>query len=74
MQEIEKGLNFLNMIGASTVDWVMCYPYGKYNKDTLDILKMKECCIGLTTKTGLIELEKKKFLELSRLDTNDIIH
>jgi len=49
-QEIEKSLNHLNQIGASTVDWVMNYPFGAYNSDTIDILKMKGCCIGLIQK------------------------
>ena len=73
LQEIEKSLDFLNKIGAPTVDWVMNYPYGSYNSDTLDILKTKRCCIGLTTKNKLTEIRKDKFLELSRLDTNNFL-
>ena len=72
LQEIEKGLNFLNKIGAPTVDWVMNYPYGAYNSNTLEILKIKNCCIGLTTKTGAAQLVKDKFFELPRFDTNDV--
>ena len=49
----------------------MNYPYGSYNSDTLDILKTKGCCLGLTTKNKVAELRKDKFHELSRLDTND---
>lgn len=71
LEEIEKSLNFLNKIGAPTIDWVMNYPYGAYNSDTLDILKMKGCCIGLTMNGEIAELRKDKFLELSRLRTND---
>ena len=71
LYEIEKSINFLSSIGAPTTDWVMNYPYGGYNSDTLNILKMKNCCIGLTTTNGIAELNKNKLLELSRLDTND---
>ena len=71
LQEIEKGLNFLNKIGAPTADWVMNYPYGAYNSNTLEILKIKNCCIGLTTKRGEAHLVKNKFFELPRFDTND---
>ena len=71
LQEIEKSLDFLKKIGAPTIDWVMNYPYGGYNSDTLDILKTKGCCLGLTTKNKVAELRKDKFYELSRLDTND---
>ena len=67
-----KGLKFLNNIGGSTVDWVMNYPYGAYNFDTLKILKEKGCCIGLTTNSQVAELTNNKFLELSRLRTNDL--
>ena len=70
-QEIEKSLNYLNKIGASTIDWVMNYPYGAYNSDTIDILKKKGCCIGLTSKNGMAELNKDKIFELSRMNTND---
>ena len=71
LKEIEKGLNFLNKIGAPTIDWVMNYPYGAYNSDTLDILKAKDCCIGLTMNRAVAELRKEKFLELPRFRTND---
>ena len=49
----------------------MCYPYGAYNSDTLDILKAKGCCIGLTMISAVAELRKEKFLELPRFRTND---
>ena len=68
--EIKKGLDFLNYIGAPTKDWVMNYPYGAYNSDTLDILKEKKFCIGLTTKSAIADLDKNKPFELPRLDTN----
>lgn len=71
LAEIDLSLNFLTDIGASTKDWIMCYPYGGYNTDTLDILKTRSCCIGLTTKLGPSELRKDALLQLSRFDTND---
>jgi len=69
--EIDKSLNYLNKIGAPTIDWVMNYPYGAYNSNTIDILKKKGCCIGLTSKNGIAELKKGKLFELSRKNTND---
>jgi peptidoglycan/xylan/chitin deacetylase (PgdA/CDA1 family) len=71
MIEINSSLNFLKNIGAPTQDWIMCYPFGSYNKDTLDILKLKRCQIGLTTKPGIAQLNRSKLLEMSRFDTND---
>jgi peptidoglycan/xylan/chitin deacetylase (PgdA/CDA1 family) len=69
--EINISLSFLNTIGAQTKDWIMCYPYGAYNEDTLKIIEQKECAIGLTTKVGIAELDKTNLLELPRFDTND---
>jgi hypothetical protein len=69
--EIKKGLDFLNYIGAPTKDWVMNYPYGAYNSDTLEILKEKNCLIGLTMKMAVAELKSDQFLELPRFRTND---
>lgn len=71
VQEIDLSLNFLNKIGAQTNNWIMCYPYGSYNDDTLKIIKLKNCAVGLTTKPGLAKLDKKNMLELERFDTND---
>jgi peptidoglycan/xylan/chitin deacetylase (PgdA/CDA1 family) len=69
--EIDSSLKFLADIGAPTKDWVMCYPYGGYNADTLDILSARSCCLGLTTKAGLAELRSDALLELPRFDTNE---
>lgn len=70
LNDIEKSLKFLKRIGVTTNDLVMNYPYGKYNSDTLDILKEKKFCIGLTTKSAIADLDKNKPFELPRLDTN----
>ena len=51
-------------------DWIMCYPHGSYNNDSLRILKNNKCLIGLTTNPGLANLDKTKLLELKRFDCN----
>lgn len=71
-REIEKSLDFLRDIGAPTVDWVMCFPYGAYNSNTLKILNSTSCAVGLTTKAAIANLKTNKPLELPRLDTNDL--
>ena len=70
-KEINLSLKFLKNIGASVKDWIMCYPHGDYNSETLDLLKEKNCSIGLTSKTGLNQLNKNNLFELLRFDTND---
>lgn len=72
LEEIEKNLTFLDGLDSPTDDWVMCYPYGAYNEDTLEILKRKGCLVGLTTQVGIADLQKHPRLELPRLDTNDL--
>lgn len=70
-EEIDKSLNFLKDMGAPTNDWIMCYPYGSFNRTTLDLLRRKKCSIGLTTEVDTADLKAERFLELPRLDTND---
>ena len=69
--DIKLSLKFLEKVGAPIKNWIMCYPYGGYNNDTLNILKSKNCLIGLTTISGLAQLDRFKMLELRRLNTND---
>lgn len=72
--EIERSLAFLGTIGAPVKEWVMCYPYGNYNEDTLEILESSGCLAGLTTRVGVTDLNQHTctYLELPRLDTNDL--
>jgi len=72
LEEIQRSLAFLGSVGAPTDDWVMCYPYGDYNNESLEILKGKGCLAGLTTKVGVADLQQHPHLELPRLDTNDL--
>ena len=66
--EIDKSLSFLNEIGATTKNWIMCYPYGSYDEKTISILKKKNCIYALTTEPGIANLKEKPF-ELPRRDT-----
>lgn len=69
--DIDLSLEFLKKIGAPTEDWIMCYPYGAYNDETLTILKSKKCRIGFTTQVGVADLTTTDLLSLPRFDTND---
>jgi len=69
--EIDASLEFLKKIGANTNNWIMCYPYGAYNEDTIHILKERNCAVGLTTKVGIANISRDFALELPRFDTND---
>lgn len=69
--EVNRSLDFLRVIGAPTNQWVMCYPYGAYNNDTLEIVKKTNCTVGITTRPAIANLAECGSLELPRLDTND---
>ena len=69
--EIDSSMMFLADIGAPKSNWIMCYPYGGYNDDTIEILKSKGCVAGLTTKVGVADLAVDSPFEITRFDTND---
>ena len=71
LKEINLSIEFLEKLGVPTKNWIMNYPYGAYNKDTLKILKELNCAIGITTKPGKVTLGKSDPLQYSRFDTND---
>ena len=71
-REIERTAAFLARVhGRPAADWVMCYPFGAYNADTLDLLPGAGCALGLTTRVDLAS-DLRAPLELARLDTNDL--
>lgn len=71
-REIDLSMFFLNSIGVDMSNWTMCYPYGNYNQDTLQILSDKNCKVALTTEVQIASLSNNHRLSLPRLDTNDL--
>ena len=69
-EEILLSLEYMKKFDLNFEDWIMCYPHGSYNNDSLEILKNNKCLIGLTTNSGLATLDKTKLLELKRFDCN----
>ena len=63
-------LNFLKEIGAPTKKWIMSYPYGSFDNNTISILKEKNCSYAFTSAQGIADLDKDRF-KLPRKDTND---
>lgn len=70
-KDIQDSLAFLESVGASTNSWVMCYPYGAFNDDTLSILKKFGAAIGVTTEVRKADLLVDSRYKLPRFDTND---
>jgi peptidoglycan/xylan/chitin deacetylase (PgdA/CDA1 family) len=71
-QEIGRSIEFLEEVGAATKDWVMCYPYGAYNDDTLKLLAEYKCGIAFVDHGGGTCLDIKNRYCLTRYDTNEI--
>lgn len=69
--EIDLSLEFLAGIGARTKDWIMCYPYGAYNHETIDYLERVKCAVGVTTEVGKVDLDVHNPLKMPRFDAND---
>jgi len=73
--EIAKSIEFIDMVGGDSNNWTICYPYGDYNQDTIDLLKLHGCKMGLTTDVEVADLSDKEndsIFKLPRLDTNDL--
>ncbi|MBS1734595.1 MAG: polysaccharide deacetylase family protein [Bacteroidetes bacterium] len=71
-EEISRSMDFLKTVGVDLNNWTMCYPYGNYNQDTIDILTNNQCKLALTTHTAIASLKSYTRFELPRLDTNEI--
>jgi hypothetical protein len=73
-ESMKKDINMALDVFGEVIDkdnWIMCYPYGSYNTDTLEYLREIKCSFGFTTEVAVAKLPGDKCLELPRLDTND---
>ena len=73
--EIAKSIEFIEMVGGDPNSWTICYPYGDYNQDTIDLLKIHGCKMGLTTDVNVANISNNNndaIFKLPRLDTNDL--
>ncbi|HJQ55509.1 MAG TPA: polysaccharide deacetylase family protein [Vineibacter sp.] len=71
-REVDLALTFLESVGSSTSNWIMCYPYGGLNEPLLALLRRRGCAAGVTTKVAVAEIGRDDPLRLPRLDTNDL--
>ena len=70
--EIKKSINYFKKIKVFDKNFSVCYPYGSYNLQTLNLLKKYKIKFALTTRVGSINKRNiKKVYELPRFDTND---
>lgn len=67
--EIKASINFLKSVYKNDFLLTMCYPYGDYNNNTLDLVKKYNFKLGLTTIQKKYELSDD-ILQIPRYDTN----
>lgn len=71
--EIEKSVGFLKeLYGDRPSLLTMCYPYGNYNEDTLQLMREYGFQAGFTVEVKVADLSRDNIFTLPRLDTNDI--
>lgn len=72
VREVDRSLEFLRRIGVPVDrEWVMCYPYGGWNEELLQVLRDRGCSAGLTTEVATARIGEHDPLRLPRYDTND---
>ena len=70
--EIKKSINYFKKIKVFDKNFSVCYPYGSYNLQTLNLLNKYKIKFALTTKVGKINNKNlTNVFELPRFDTND---
>ena len=70
--DILESLYFLEELGGKTKNWVMCYPFGTFNTDTLAIVSSLGAAAGIITEPRIADLNRDNRLTLPRVDTNDL--
>jgi len=70
--EIDESLVFLKRVGAEIDNWVMCYPYGDYNTQVINVLKNKNCAVGLTVEPKQAYCNQDNRFIMPRFDANDV--
>ena len=70
-KDIDKTYNFLKKINPSLNKWIMCYPFGDYNKDTVSILSKSNCALAFRDDGKKTLLEKNNRYELARYDIKE---
>ena len=72
LDEIQKTKEFWLQRGIFQENWTICYPYGDFNEDTINISKDCGALIGLTVEHGIASMKNNDMLRLPRVDTNEL--
>lgn len=70
--EIRRSISYFKKLKIFDKNFSVCYPYGSYNLQTLNLLRKYKIKFALTTKVGSVsKMNIKNIYELPRIDTND---
>lgn len=69
--EIRKAIEFWKQKKLIKKNFSISYPYGSYNKSTIDLMNYFKCNIAVTSKPRAVSNKNYKKYELPRFDTND---
>ena len=69
--DIIKSLSYLNSFDLLDSQYTMCYPYGAFNENTLDLMTKYGFFFGLCLGAEKVDLNKNNRFTISRFDTND---
>lgn len=67
--DIDRSLSFLKALGVPSENWAICYPYGSYSQETLNIVRQRGGALGLTTRDSVADVDRDSAWELPRVDT-----
>lgn len=70
-EELQTSLCFLRRVGMKADEMTVCYPYGDYNADTIELAAGYGFRLGFTTRVAKARYGEDPDLELPRYDTND---
>lgn len=69
-QDVDRALSFFEGL-LPKQGWVMCFPYGASNPDTIEYVRSRGAGFGLSTEVRVAKLGMDNPFMLPRLDTND---
>jgi peptidoglycan/xylan/chitin deacetylase (PgdA/CDA1 family) len=70
--ELDASWDFLESVGEEKGQRVICYPYGGYNPEVIDIARNRNYAFGVTVESRIAMPGQDDPMLLPRLDTNDI--
>ena len=71
-KELDLSISFLEKLGVDMNNWTACYPYGSYDKKSIEMLDKRGCKLALTIEVDIASTYKNKRFLMPRLDTNDL--